>query len=368
VTTLFLCGDVMTGRGVDQILARPGDPKLWERYLHDARAYVELAERVNGAIPRPAPAAWILGDALGTLERTGPDVRIVNLETSITGSDDPWPGKQIHYRMHPDNLAALTSAAIDVCVLANNHVLDFGFGGLVETLETLRNAAVATAGAGADLEAARRPAIVDLGPRGRIVVVAACTPSSGVPRAWVATDDRPGVNLLERLSAEAAADLAARGVAGRRPGDVVVASIHWGSNWGYEATPEQVRFAHGLVDEGVDVVHGHSSHHPRPVEVYRGRLILYGCGDLINDYEGIGGNEAFRGDLALLYLPTLRPGSGELVELRMAPVRIRRMRLEHASPPDGRWLRDVLASISGPSASEIAVDDDGMLVLRPRPP
>src|SRR5271167_223067 len=56
--TLFLCGDVMTGRGVDQVLPHPGDPELRERYAADARAYVRLAERAHGRIPRPAGFAW----------------------------------------------------------------------------------------------------------------------------------------------------------------------------------------------------------------------------------------------------------------------------------------------------------------------
>ena len=91
----------------------------------------------------------------------------------------------------------------------------------------------------------------------------------------------------------------------RRNTDVVVVSVHWGSNWGYDVPDAHVEFAHRLVDGGVDVVFGHSSHHPRPVEIYRGHPILYGCGDLINDYEGIGGHERFRDDLRLLYLVTL---------------------------------------------------------------
>jgi len=301
-TTLFLSGDVMTGRGVDQILGRPSDPGLWEAHVSDARRYVELAEQVSGPIPRPVPAEWIWGDALALLERLRPDVRIINLETAITRSDDHWPGKGIHYRMHPDNVASLTVGGIDLCVLANNHVLDFGYAGLSETLSTLDRAGIATAGAGADIQVARRPAILDLGPGGRIVVGAVGTPSSGIPSDWAASSGRPGVSLLDDLSEEAAEELATQVTASRRPGDIVVCSIHWGSNWGYEVPAEQVRFAHRLVDAGVDVVHGHSSHHPRPIEVYRGRLILYGCGDLINDYEGIGGREAFRTELALLYL------------------------------------------------------------------
>jgi poly-gamma-glutamate capsule biosynthesis protein CapA/YwtB (metallophosphatase superfamily) len=361
--TLFLSGDVMTGRGVDQILGRPSDPALWERHIRDARDYVALAEGAGGPIPSPVAAEWIWGEALAELDRAAPDVRIVNLETSVTRSDDHWPRKQIHYRMHPDNIASLTAAGIDACVLANNHVLDFGYAGLEETVASLGRAGIATAGAGPDLEAARRPAVLGLGRKGRAVVVAAATLSSGVPPAWAATAGRPGVRLLLELSEAAADNLAATARAGGQPDDVVVASIHWGSNWGYEVPAAHVRFARWLVDAGVDVVYGHSSHHPRPIEIYRGRLILYGCGDLINDYEGIHGYGAFRGDLALLYLPTIQGGTGGLVKLRMVPVRIRRMRLERASPEDARWLRNMLRSTSGASASALVVDPDDGLVL-----
>ena len=89
-------------------------------------------------------------------------------------------------------------------------------------------------------------------------------------------------------------------------GDHVIVSIHWGGNWGYDIPREQETFAKTLIDQGgVDIVHGHSSHHPKRMEIYRGRLILYGAGDLINDYEGIGGYEEFRPELSLIYLPRL---------------------------------------------------------------
>ncbi len=81
---LFLCGDVMLGRGVDQILPNPGDPELRESYVRDARTYVALAEEANGPIPRPVGWAWPWGAALALLEQRRPDVRVVNLETSVT--------------------------------------------------------------------------------------------------------------------------------------------------------------------------------------------------------------------------------------------------------------------------------------------
>ena len=86
--TLSLCGDVMTGRGIDQVLPHPSDPLLHEPYLTDAREYVELAERDNGPIQFPVAFSYIWGEALEQWERAAPDLRRINLETSITKSDD----------------------------------------------------------------------------------------------------------------------------------------------------------------------------------------------------------------------------------------------------------------------------------------
>jgi hypothetical protein len=91
--TMFLAGDVMLGRGIDQILPHPGDPLIHEPYVNDAAYYVELAERANGPMPGPVDYAYVWGDALEMLERLAPDLRLVNLETSITDSDDYWAGK-----------------------------------------------------------------------------------------------------------------------------------------------------------------------------------------------------------------------------------------------------------------------------------
>jgi poly-gamma-glutamate capsule biosynthesis protein CapA/YwtB (metallophosphatase superfamily) len=114
--------------------------------------------------------------------------------------------------------------------------------------------------------------------------------TSGVPRSWGATATNSGVNLLASLSEAAALKIAAEIAHIRRPGDLVIVSLHWGPNWGYGVTNSQRNFAHTLIDQGdVSVIHGHSSHHPKGIEVYRSRRILYGCGDFLNDYEGIRG-------------------------------------------------------------------------------
>lgn len=267
----------MTGRGIDRILPHPSQPRLYEPFVTSALEYVALAERRSGRISRPVDPAYIWGDALAILERRAPQLRIVNLETAVTACDQYWPGKGIHYRMHPGNLAALEALRPDRCVLANNHNAD---------------------------------------------------------------------SLLESVAEH------------KCSGDVAVVSIHWGPNWGYAIGPQQRAFAHRLVEGGVDVVHGHSSHHVKGIEVHRERLILYGCGDFLDDYEGIEGYEHYRADLGLMYFPRLDARSGRLLGLNLVPTRIGQLRVNRASADEARWLQAVL-NREGRSLGSRAERDEG---------
>jgi poly-gamma-glutamate capsule biosynthesis protein CapA/YwtB (metallophosphatase superfamily) len=364
LVTLALSGDVMLGRGVDRILPHPGDPALWEDDARDSRDYVELAEAANGPIPYPVDFTWPWGEALGVLDEAAPDARVLNLETSVTRSDAFAPGKAVHYRMSPENLPCLAAARPDVSVLANNHVLDFGRAGLRDTLGSLAGSGLRAAGAGRDAETARRPAVVPLRRGGRVLVFGLGMASGGIPGSWAAADDRSGVAFTAEPSDAAAAEMVGRVRRAKRPGDLVVVSVHWGPNWGYRVSDAEVRFAHALVDGGVHIVHGHSAHHPRPLEAYRGGLVLYGCGDLIDDYEGITGYERYRDDLRLLYLVSLDLDSGALVRVRMVPLQARRMRLCPASREDSGWLREVLERSSRGFGTRIRAGPGTTLALR----
>lgn len=357
----------MPGRGIDQVLPHPGDPALYEAYVHDAREYVQLAERATGPIPRPVAPGYIWGDALEELERAETDLRVINLESSITTSDTPWPGKAVHYRMHPQNIGCLTAARVDCCCLANNHVLDWGYGGLTETLRALDTVGIARAGAGESSEEAAAPALLGVAGKGRVLVFSLGSPTSGIPAPWSAAGDRPGVYLVEDLTEAAARQLAGqirRYQASVGSRTVVVASIHWGGNWGYEIPAEQIRFAHQLVDAGVDLVHGHSSHHVKGLEVYRDRLILYGCGDFLDDYEGIHGYEEFRNDLRLMYLAKLDAADGRLLEARLVPLQVQRFRLQRARPADARWLCDLLNRVSKSFSTQVNLQEDHSMMLQ----
>jgi poly-gamma-glutamate capsule biosynthesis protein CapA/YwtB (metallophosphatase superfamily) len=359
--TFFLVGDVMLGRGIDQILPHPGDPQLFEPQVASATTYVELAEAANGPIPRPVDFSYVWGDARTEIDAARPDLRIVNLETSVTKSAQPLP-KGINYKMSPDNVGCLTAMRIDCCVLANNHVLDWGRPGLLETLATLQQAGIASAGAGRTLREAAAPATLPMRGGARVLVFGFGAGSSGVPADWAAGKDTPGVNFLEDLSDGEIARVANAVARAKRPGDLAIASIHWGGNWGYHVAAAQRRFAHGLIDNaGVDIVYGHSSHHPKGIEVYRQKLILYGCGDFLNDYEGIKGYEEFRDDLAVAYVATCSPSSGALLDLTLLPFQIRKFRLNRVSAPDLAWLQTVLDRESTKLGTRIARAEGNIL-------
>jgi len=363
--TIFMCGDVMTGRGIDQVLPHPGDPLIHEPYLRSATQYVELAERTNGPISKPVSFSYLWGDALGVLERVSPDLRMINLETSVTTSNDYWRGKGIHYRMHPKNIPFLTAAKIDYCSLANNHVLDWGYGGLTETIETLKHVNINSAGAGQNLQEAKMPAVMEVEGKGRVIVFSYGLQSSGIPFSWAASKDSPGVNLLRSLSDPTVRHIKEQVDAVKQQRDIVVASIHWGSNWGYDIRPEQREFAHKLIDHAcVDVIHGHSSHHVKGIEVHNERPIIYGSGDFLNDYEGISGYENFRDDLALMYFVSVDPSTGKLVRLHMMPIQIKHFRANQASRVDALWLRDVLNKEGKKFGTRVEMNQNNVLTLK----
>jgi len=366
--SLFLCGDVMTGRGIDQVLPYLGDPTLHQSNGRNAEDYLKLAENVNGSIPRQVDFSYIWGDAIEVLEKNTPDLRIINLETSVTKSNDFMNGKAIHYKMHPGNIFCLPAANIDICVLGNNHLLDWGYEGLMDTLQTLKKVNIKFAGAGCNQQEAELPVISTISGKGRIIVFSYCSVTSGVPSSWAAEKTKPGVNLLPDLSDETVQQIKEKVKTIKQQGDIVVLSIHWGSNWGYNIPYEQRKFAHALIDKaGVDIIHGHSSHHPRPVEVYKGKLIIYGAGDFINDYEGIkgrkinkidlrklknfwkllrlNGHKKFRSDLVLMYFISVEPSTCKFENLKIIPMQIKKFKLNYPAQKDVEWLRNRMSKV-----------------------
>lgn len=354
-------GDVMIGRGIDAILPFSVDGTLHESYVKDAKDYVTLATRVNGPLNQSElvskGSSYIWGDVID--EVRSPDALVINLETTLTTSNDWAKDKGINYRSHPSNVASLSEAGVDVATLANNHVLDWGKAGLRDTVSALQDAEIHTSGAGDSIEDATKPAFFQIQGRDKTdtkrtievgaitaAVVAVGFPSAGVPISWKAGKDKCGVNFEHEPSiavAEKIVNSVNKNAAqlGYSP-DIVIASLHWGSNWGW-GTPYQWRtFAHHLIDLGVDFVVGHSSHHVKGMEIYKGKFISYGLGDFINDYEGIVGQgyEDFRHDLSCLYIPSFDLEKRQVVDVDIIPCKIKNLKVQRATEVrDITWLQ-----------------------------
>lgn len=357
VITLFLCGDVMTGRGIDQVLHHPSHPTLHESYVKDARDYVHLAEDRSGRIGWNLQDTHIWGRALTYLVAYNPDIRVVNLETSITTSLGYDRSKSVHYRMHPLNMGCLTALGIDVCSLANNHTLDWGEAGLIETIRSLESSGIQYAGAGRNLIEALTPCVTKINDECRVITYAFGLPSSGIPDEWAATTTRPGVNLWRGDLSSQASRMGKLLSDAKKPGDIAIASIHWGGNWGFKIPFRQRDLAHKLVAEGFDIIHGHSSHHVKGLEVFDDKLILYGCGDFITDYEGISGKEEYRDDLVLMYFAQVETSTGALHRLIMQPLRMRRFSLVDPTNADMEWLYSTLKSTCADLGTSVIYSD-----------
>ena len=164
-------------------------------------------------------------------------------------------------------------------------------------------------------------------------------PSSGIPASWAAREEKPGLIILESLSDPILMEIRKKVTEKKQAGDLLIASVHWGGNWGYGIPYEQKEIARRLIEEaGFDLIHGHSSHHFKGIEIHKGKPIFYGCGDLINDYEGIRGQEAFRSELPLLYFVEINPQTGNLLCLHLIPLEIRKFRLNYAVNEKAKWV------------------------------
>jgi poly-gamma-glutamate capsule biosynthesis protein CapA/YwtB (metallophosphatase superfamily) len=246
---LLLVGDVMLGRLVNDIL-------------------------------KVEPATYVWGDTLSLFHKA--DVRLCNLECVISDRGTPWSAtpKVFHFRSDARNMAVLDAAHIDAVSLANNHVLDFGYEALFDTLRLLEQAGIRSAGAGATLREVSAPAIWEV--QGRRLGFIAFTDNEPV---WAASEEHPGIWYVPiQMDEKQAHHLFEVVRQAKAAVSCLIVSAHWGPNWGYAPPPEHQLFAHALIDAGADIVFGHSGHVVRGVEVYHNKPIIYCAGNFIDDY------------------------------------------------------------------------------------
>ena len=300
---IALTGDVMLGRLVDQ--------------------YV-----IQNRSVRPE-ALW--GDVLPIM--LSADCRLVNLECVISSQGTEWhrTTKAFHFRAWPRAMDFLSAAKINGVTLANNHVLDYGPEALLECVQLLDQAGIKRAGAGATMEEACGPLVLDL-PEGRVAVVAL---TDNEPE-WEATKTKPGVNYVaygnRGLKEPYRTRLTHALLSARRQAGLVIVSAHVGPNWGAPSKEIQV-LAHELIDMGADLYWGHSNHTPQGIELYKGKAILYSTGDFIDDYM-IDTDE--RNDLSFLFI--LDVEEGRIARVRFHPTCIEDLGVRLASELEREFL------------------------------
>ena len=311
-----------------------------------------------------------------------PDLRILNLESHITRSIDnadlpTWKG--IRYHTHVDNLDPMIRpfaetthggehASPVVLSLANNHVMDYGRTALEsETLPALNKLekavpTVCAVGSGRNWQDASKPAVFKCRDRD-IEVFAVASGCSGTPSSWWATKERSGVIGIPDLTSEdavgQAVEITKRAIdAHTSSGDdsVRILSVHMGPNWALRGEDEddiacRKLYAHRVIDScGIDIIYGHSSHHVRGMEVYKGKLILYGAGDIINDYEGFEnrGEEKYN-KLGGIYLADIDAATGNFVQLQIVPMFMNRLRLERYREGSKMWRPNEQRLVTDPN-------------------
>jgi poly-gamma-glutamate synthesis protein (capsule biosynthesis protein) len=152
----------------------------------------------------------------------------------------------------------------------------------------------------------------------------------------------------------------------KQRGDVLIASVHAGQNFGHEIDPAERAFFRRLIDEaGFDLVHCHSSHHVKAIELHAGRPILYGTGDLISDYEGIApsaSEASYRSDLGTMAFARFSAGAGACRELILRATRLRRLRVQRADADETATVCAILNRESVQFGTRIE-NRDGLLAV-----
>lgn len=197
------------------------------------------------------------------------DISIGNLEAPLSSGGNEFAGKKFRFRVNPKAAGALKRAGFSVLTLANNHIMDFGARGLRETLASLDRQNISYAGAGEDIEAARKPALLERNGK----KVAFLSYSLTQPVEFFAGEKRagaaPGYSRYFQEDIRKA----------RSSADYVVVSFHWGAERAVYPKSYQTEAARRAVDAGADLVIGHHPHVLQGVERYRGGLILYSLGN-----------------------------------------------------------------------------------------
>ncbi|MDC0709058.1 CapA family protein [Stigmatella sp. ncwal1] len=242
------------------------------------------------------------------------DLFLVNLECPFTEGGEKLP-KNFNFRARPEFVNTLLAGSVDVVSLANNHMMDYGPQGLLDTLATLEQARIPYFGAGRTLAEARRPALVTVGGvRFAFLGYFFLGTRNIEPPQVYATETTPGVaghfsdiQVMERMLRE---DI----LAAKAQADVVLPYFHWGREGTFEPEPYQIQLARVAIEAGAAGVLGSHPHVLQGMELYQGAPVVYSLGNFV-----FGGNWNPREKRSALFQARFSPAgylSSEIIPLR----------------------------------------------------
>lgn len=210
------------------------------------------------------------------------DFVMANLESPLTNSSDSLLYQKYIFKTTPDIASILADVGITAVTLANNHMLDYGVTGLLDTLTSLSNAKVLYAGAGKNEITASLPVLHQLG-SSRIAVLC----YTQICSKEMIAKNNPGVNFFELEKAK-------KDIQKYRFCNTVIVNIHWGNEYFYYPSSKQIDMAHALIDAGADAIVGHHPHVYQGIEIYKNKPIVYSLGNFLfgSIHEGINDNIA----------------------------------------------------------------------------
>jgi poly-gamma-glutamate capsule biosynthesis protein CapA/YwtB (metallophosphatase superfamily) len=252
----------------------------------------------------------------------GADLAMVNCEGALSDH-----GRQVGSNRTPERFAiSMRNSGIGLVNLANNHTFDAEERGFLDTLRALSLAGIAHVGGGTDLADARKPVIVER--NGIKLGFLGYTQFNNIGESAFAADGRPGMVPMDPfLIKEDIRKL-------RTQVDYVMVAIHWATSRSAEVSPENRAFAHSLIDAGADVILGHHPPHPKGIEVYHGKVILYAPSNVLRGHNGPALDDGY------LARFTLGPKSVEKVEV--LPIIGKGQPEGHTGPYDSKLFQPAL--------------------------
>lgn len=358
---ILLVGDVMLGRLVDQFFPEyhcdDSENQRHAQYFKKMYPKVDqLYREMNYTFP------W--GNTLPIFANA--TIRLINLETSATTHPAKFPDKAFNYHMHPKNLEALKIARIEYASLANNHILDYCVPGLQETIKSLKELGIKFAGAGMNLDECMRPAVLEMTQDTNLLVYSMADHFD----FWAAGKDKPGIFFVDLSKNSSNSDQIVQYISSdvkkykeNYPDKtwLPVVSIHMGSNYAWQPTAVEMQFCHDLIDKaGIDIIHGHSSHHVKGIEVYKGKPILYGCGDFEDDYAV---DREYRNDLSFVYELIYNHDTKTFSHLELTPTQIHLFQVNKATGDNRAWLERTMTRLCQKLGT--TVEKDGEILRIP---